>query len=147
MSQSEESSTGSSAGPFLGALAVIVVLVVTVWLFNLLSGGEPTDDQQIARSVSAQNAALQGQNYAEYLVYTCSELSGDEKSILDRQRDSVDKRGERIIERVAGVNVDGDRATAEVTYYFDKDEDTKETAQISLVRRDGVWKVCSTGPS
>ncbi|WP_347222212.1 lumazine-binding protein [Mycolicibacterium poriferae] len=96
--------------------------------------------------MSAQNAALQQRNYAEFLVYTCSEEWGEESEILDGQRDSVAQRGERIVERVAGVNVAGDRATAEVTYYFDKDSDTKETVQVDLVRREGVWKVCSTGP-
>ncbi|WP_425003329.1 lumazine-binding protein [Mycolicibacterium sp. S3B2] len=145
MSEPEDSSTGSSVGPFLGALTIIVAVVIAVWLFNIFSGDELTDDQQIARAVSAQNAALQQRNYAEFLVYTCSEEWGEESEILDRQRDSVAQRGERIVERVAGVNVAGDRATAEVTYYFDKDSDTKETVQVDLVRREGVWKVCSTG--
>ena len=133
-------------GPFLGALTIIVAVVIAIWLFNIFSGDELTDDQQIARAVSAQNAALQQRNYAEFLVYTCSEEWGEESEILDGQRDSVAQRGERIVERVAGVNVAGDRATAEVTYYFDKDSDTKETVQVDLVRREGVWKVCSTGP-
>ncbi|GFM21236.1 MULTISPECIES: lumazine-binding protein [Mycobacteriaceae] len=146
MSEPEDSSTGSSVGPFLGALTIIVAVVIAIWLFNIFSGDELTDDQQIARAVSAQNAALQQRNYAEFLVYTCSEEWGEESEILDRQRDSVAQRGERIVERVAGVNVAGDRATAEVTYYFDKDSDTKETVQVDLVRREGVWKVCSTGP-
>lgn len=146
MSEPEDSSTGSSVGPFLGALMIIVAVVIAIWLFNIFSGDELTDDQQIARAVSAQNAALQQRNYAEFLVYTCSEEWGEESEILDRQRDSVAQRGERIVERVAGVNVAGDRATAEVTYYFDKDSDTKETVQVDLVRREGVWKVCSTGP-
>lgn len=146
MSEPEDASTGSSVGPFLGALTIIVAVVIAIWLFNIFSGDELTDDQQIARAVSAQNAALQQRNYAEFLVYTCSEEWGEESEILDRQRDSVAERGERIVERVAGVNVAGDRATAEVTYYFDKDSDNKETVEVDLVRREGVWKVCSTGP-
>ena len=146
MTEPEDSSTGSSVGPFLGALTIIVAVVIAIWLFNIFSSDELTDDQQIARAVSAQNAALQQRNYAEFLVYTCSEEWGEESEILDQQRDSVAQRGERIVERVAGVNVAGDRATAEVTYYFDKDSDTKETVQVDLVRREGVWKVCSTGP-
>ena len=147
MSPPDESSTGSSVGPFLGALAIIVAVVITVWLFSVFSSDELTDDQQIARAISAQNAALQERDYAEFLVHTCSELYGQESEILDRQRDSVDRRGQRIVERVAGVTVTGDQATAEVTYYFDKDTDVKETAEVDLVRREGVWKVCSTGPS
>lgn len=102
MSEPEDSSTGSSVGPFLGALTIIVAVVIAIWLFNVFSSDELTDDQQIARAVSAQNAALQQRNYAEFLVYTCAEEWGEESEILDQQRDSVAQRGERIVERVAG---------------------------------------------
>jgi len=59
----------------------------------------------------------------------------------------VTKRGERVVDAVSGVVVDGDRATADITYYFDKDTDAKETVEVTFVREGGSWKVCSTGPS
>ena len=40
-----------------------------------------------------------------------------------------------------------DRATAKVTYHFDKAPDTKTGVAMTFVREDGAWKVCSTGPS
>jgi hypothetical protein len=43
--------------------------------------------------------------------------------------------------------IDGDRATATVTYHFDKAPDTKTGVATTFVRKDGAWKVCSTGPS
>ena len=147
MSEPEESSTGSSAAPFLGALAIIVAVVIAVWLFNVLSGDELTDDQLIARAVSGQNAALQSLDYPGYLDHTCAAERGGETEVLARQRDSAASRGNRIVEGVAGVQVDGDTATAEVTYYFQNDRDAKETVPVTLVREDGAWKVCSTGPS
>ena len=40
------------------------------------------------------------------------------------------------------MNIDGDRATAKVTYSFEKSRDTKTTSDVALVREDGAWKVC-----
>ncbi|MBX7431958.1 lumazine-binding protein [Mycobacterium sp. Y57] len=144
---SEQPSEGSSAGPFLGALAIIVAVVIGILLFNVFSSDEPTPDQQIARAVSAQNDALQRRDYAGFLEYTCAAQHGEETEVLSAQRDSVDKHGERVVDRVAGVAIDGDRATAQVTYYFDKDPDAEETVDVELAREAGSWKVCSTGPS
>ncbi|MGV0602146.1 nuclear transport factor 2 family protein, partial [Mycolicibacterium pulveris] len=62
------------------------------------------------------------------------------------QRDSVDSRGERFVDEVTDIKVDGDRARAKVTYHFDKAPDTKSSATMSFVREDGAWKVCSAGP-
>jgi hypothetical protein len=45
------------------------------------------------------------------------------------------------------VVIDGDRATATVTYHFDKAPDTKTGVEMTFVREDGAWKVCSPGPS
>jgi hypothetical protein len=59
----------------------------------------------------------------------------------------VAKRGERFVDDVVDVVIDGDRATATVTYHFDKAPDTKTGVAMTFAREDGAWKVCSTGPS
>jgi hypothetical protein len=59
----------------------------------------------------------------------------------------VAKRGERFVDDVTDVAIDGDRATAKVTYHFDKAPDTKTGVEMTFVREDGAWKVCSTGPN
>ena len=56
------------------------------------------------------------------------------------------KHGERFVDDVTEVAVDGDRATAKVTYHFDKAPDTKTGVETTFVREDGAWKVCSPGP-
>lgn len=148
MSEPSESPSGPAAlWPFLGALAIIVAVVIGIWLLNAFSGDQLTDDQQIARAASGQNDALQRQDYVGFVGFTCAEQQSSEDEILSRQRDSVAKRGERIVDTVAGVKVDGDRATADITYYFDKDRNAKETVGVPFAREDGTWKVCSTGPS
>ena len=131
--------------PFLGALAIIVVIVIAIGLVNSFRGDELSEDQQVARSAVGQNDALQRQNYADFRNYTCEAQHGDEADILARQRDSVAKHGQRFVDGVRDVVIDGDRANATVTYYFDKAPDTKTGVATTFVREEGAWKVCSTG--
>ena len=142
----DSSSDGATAAPFLGALAIVVAIVIAVWLFNVFSSHELTDEQQIGRAVVAQNDALQRRDYADFRVFTCARQHGVESEIIAGQRDSSASRGDRFVDEVARVVIDGDKATADVTYHFDKDPDNKETVEIAFAREDGAWKVCSTGP-
>ena len=133
--------------PFVGALAIIVLVVIAIWLFNIFGSSDPPTDQQVGRAAVGQNDALQRQNYADFRSYTCRGQQGSETDILARQRDSVAKRGERFVDDVTDVKVDGDRATANVTYHFGKAPEVKTPVAMTFVREDGAWKVCSTGPS
>ncbi|MBX7449499.1 lumazine-binding protein [Mycolicibacterium sp. 3033] len=141
-----EESTGNSAAPFLGALVIFVAIVIAIWLVNVFSGDEPTDEQLIGRAAAGQNDALQRDDYADFRSYTCAAQAGSEAEILDRQRDSKAARGERFLDGVTSVEIDGDRATASVTYHFANAPDAKQTSDIPFAREDGAWKVCSTGP-
>jgi hypothetical protein len=133
--------------PFLGALAIIVLVVVAIGLFNIFGENDPPEDQQVGRAAVGQNDALQRQHYADFRTYTCRDQQGTEADILARQRDSVAKRGERFVDDITDVVIDGDRATAKVTYHFDKAPDAKTGVEMTFLREDGAWKVCSTGPS
>ncbi|MCG7595593.1 lumazine-binding protein [Mycobacterium sp. PSTR-4-N] len=142
-----EESTGNSAAPFLGALAIIVAIVIAIWLFNVFSGDELTDEQLIGRAAAGHNDALQRDDYADFRSYTCAAQVGTEAEILDRQRDSKAAQGERFLDGVTDVEIDGNRATASVTYHFANAPDAKQTVDIPFAKEDGAWKVCSTGPS
>ena len=133
--------------PFLGALAIIVIVVIGVWLFNLSRGDGLSEDERVGRAAVGQNDALQRENFTDFRAYTCRAQQGSEADILARQRDSVAKRGARYVNDVTDVVIDGDRATAKVTYHFDKAPDTKVGVAMTFVREDGAWKVCSIGPS
>ena len=133
--------------PFLGALAIIALVVIAIVLFNVFGDDEPPAGQQVGRAAVGQNDALQRQNFADFRTYTCRAQQGVEADVLARQRDSVAKRGERFVDDVTDIKVDGDRATAKVTYHFDKAPDAKTGVGMTFVREDGAWKVCSTGPS
>jgi hypothetical protein len=133
--------------PFLAALAIIVVVVIAIGLFNIFRGDGLSEEQRVGRAAVGQNDALQRGNYADFRNYTCEAQQGSEAEVLARQRDSAAKRGERFVDDVTNVVIDGDRATATVTYHFDKAPDTKTGVATTFVREDGAWKVCSTGSS
>jgi hypothetical protein len=145
--QADESPDRPTMAPFLGALAIIVVVVIAIWLFTVFSGDRTPEDQRVAMAAVAQNDALQRESFADFATYTCGKEHGKEADVLARQRDSVSKVGARFVDDVTDVKIDGDRATATVTYHFDKAPDDKKPVPMTFVREDGAWKVCSTGPS
>jgi hypothetical protein len=133
--------------PFLGALAIIVLVVIAIGLLNIFRHDSLPEDQQVGRAAVGQNDALQRQNYADFHTYTCRDQQGIEADILARQRDSVAQRGDRFVDDVTDVVIDGNRANAKVTYHFGKAPDVKTGVPMTFVREDGAWKVCSTGPN
>ncbi len=128
--------------PFLAALAIIVLVVSVIGLLNLFDDDEPTPEQQVVRAVVAQNDALQRENYADFRAQTCLAKQGNEAEVIAGQRDSKAKQGARRIDDVTDVTIDGDRASAKVTYLFDNAADAKTQVETTLVREDGAWKVC-----
>jgi hypothetical protein len=142
----EDAADRPTIAPFLGAVAIIALVVIAIVLFNVFCSDDVPADQQVGRAAVGQNDALQRANYADFRTYTCRDQQGVEGDALARQRDSVAKRGERFVDDVTDVVIDGDRATAKVTYHFDKAPDTKTGVAMTFVREDGAWKVCSTGP-
>jgi len=145
--QADEAPDRPTMAPFLGALAIIVVVVIAIWLFSVFSDDRTPEDQRVGTAAVGQNDALQRENYADFSTYTCAAERGKEADIFTRQRDSAAKRGARFVDDVTDVKIDGDRATATVTYHFDKAKDDKKPVPMTFVREDGAWKVCSTGPS
>ncbi|MCV7432224.1 Rv0361 family membrane protein [Mycolicibacterium bacteremicum] len=136
-----------TATPFLLALVIIVVVITAILVIN--RGEGDGDPQQIGRVVVAQNDALQRQDYQAFKANTCAAEQGTEKEVLDRQRDSVAKHGERYVDGAGNIAVVGDTATASVKYHFgdDEDADTQVSVDMMFAREDGQWKVCSQGPA
>ena len=52
--------------PFLAALAIIVIVVIAIWLFNLFESDRTPDDQLVGRAAVGQNDALQRSNFADF---------------------------------------------------------------------------------
>jgi hypothetical protein len=129
--------------PFLGALAIIVVVVIGIVVVNLSSGDGLSEDERVGRAAVGQNDAMQRENWGSFTDYTCRDQRGTEADFLARQRDSVAKQGARYVDDVTGVRIDGDRATGTVVYHFDKAPDTKVNTETTFVREDGAWRVCS----
>jgi hypothetical protein len=136
--------------PFLGALAIFALVVIAIVSFNIFGRDNTPEDQRVARAVVGQNDALQRRDYADFRDYTCRAQQSTESEVLAQQDDSVAKRGHRTVDDVTDVridgDVDGDKATAKVTYHFDSDSAAKVGVDTTFMREDGSWKVCSPGP-
>ncbi|WP_199255193.1 Rv0361 family membrane protein [Mycolicibacterium mengxianglii] len=146
MREPDEDSTGSTPVPFMIALGVIVLVVGGIGLSQLFEGDDVPEVDVVAQAAIAQNDALQRSDYADFRAYTCAAEAGEESDLLARQQNSVNTKGARYIDGVAGVSINGEKATGTVIYHFDKAPDDKIESPTMFVREDGVWKVCSPGP-
>ena len=133
---------GSSL-PVFAALAVAALVVIGILVFTLTRGDGLTEEQRVGRAAVGQNDALQRLNYGDYQRFTCREQQGDEAKVLAAQRESVRQHGARFVDDVTGVSIDGDRATATVTYHFENASNDKRTTPLTFAKQDGTWKVCS----
>lgn len=133
--------------PFIGALVIVVLIVIGIVVANSFNGDGPTPEQDVSRAVVGQNDAMQRQNFSGFRDFTCRAQQGTEADFLARQRDSVAKNGERYVDGVRSVRIDGDQAAADATYHFDKTPDTTSVTELAIVHEDGTWKVCSPASS
>ena len=132
-----------TVAPFLGALAIFALVVIGIILFNVFGTQQTTPGDQVAQAAVGQNDALQRQDYAKFRNFTCRADQGTEASFLASQRDSVAKNGERYVNDVPTIRVDGDHATATVIYHFANTSAQTFSSDLSFVKEDGAWKVCS----
>jgi len=128
--------------PFIGALVVIVLVVIGIVVVDAVGGNDLTPEQTVSRAVIGQNDALQRKDYARFRDYTCAAAQRDESSVLADQQKSVDANGERYVDGVDDVRIDGSTATASVTYSFGNARDDTTTTTVALVDEGGAWKVC-----
>jgi hypothetical protein len=131
--------------PFLAALGIFVVVVITIAILSVTSGDGLTEEQRVGRAAVGQNDALQRLNYADFRAYTCAQNQGNEADVLARQRDSQAKQGAGYVDDVTGVVINGDHATGTVVYHFAHLPDTKSNAAVTFAREGGSWKVCWPG--
>ncbi len=139
-------SSGTSAAPFLAALAIIVLAVIGIGVVTLFRGGDDSRREAVVRAAIAHNDALQRLDYTAFEASTCAAQQGSEATVLDDQRASVAARGPRYVDDVLGISVDGDRATATVVYHFENSEDDKIETPSEFVNEDGTWRLCTLGP-
>jgi len=143
VSEPEPAADRPTLAPFLGGLAVFALVILGIVLFNVFGSDTTTPGDQVAKAAVGQNDAMQRQDYGKFRDFTCRAKQGSEAEFLARQRDSVAKNGERYLDDVTDITVDGERASATVTYHFDKTAETKTPGEVSFVQEDGAWKVCT----
>jgi hypothetical protein len=139
----DDDRSGGTPTPFLAALAVIVFVIAVITVLSLTDDDGVSDEHQVARALVGQNDALQREDVADYRSYTCAALTAGEQQALSAQRESKAQAGPRFVDDVTDIRVDGDRATATVQYSFENNRDDKRTTEMTVLREDGAWKVCS----
>lgn len=137
---------GRSAAPILIALGIVAFVLFAMVVFRMIGSSRTSDDSGVGRAVVAQNDALQREDYTAFRSYTCAAEQGVGAEVIAGQQRSKAARGARFIDDVTDIKVDGDRATATVVYYFEKNKADKVNSPAVFVREAGAWKVCSTGP-
>lgn len=141
---------GRSAAPILIALGIVAFVLFAMVVFRMIGSSRTSDDSAVGRAVVAQNDALQREDYTAFRGHTCAAEqgvgAGAEAEVIAGQQRSKATRGARFVEDVTDIKVDGDRATATVVYYFEKNKGDKVTSPTVFVREDGAWKVCSAEP-
>lgn len=138
----EEIPDKPTIAPFVGALVIVVLVVIGIFAIDAFGGDELTPEQLVSRAVIGQNDGLQREDYSAFRNFTCQAAQRDEAAVIAGQKESVAKNGERYVDDVANVRIDGDEAVAAVTYSFDNARDDKSTSDVRLIGEDGAWKVC-----
>lgn len=139
----DDERTGGSPLPFMVALGVVVLVLIGIGLNALLNSDEQTDQDQVIRAAIGQNDALQRVDYKAYAGFTCPSLVGTADQLAARQKASVAAHGDRYVDGVNNIVVDGDRATATVVYFFGDDRSKKVDTATTFERHDGHWQVCT----
>lgn len=139
----EDDDETATPWPFIAALAIFALVVIGVLAYTLTRGDGLSEEQRVGRAAVGQNDALQRLNYGDFRKFTCTAEQATEAAVIATQRDSAGKNGARFVDDVTDVKIDGDEATATVSYHFDKQPDSKRSSPLVFARQDGQWKVCS----
>ena len=130
----EEQKWERTAVPFIAALAVVAVVIAGIIISQIISPaeGNVSDTEQIRIAV---HEFVEARN------------SGDEERIRDTACAGfddawlADRTGNLEVEKVSEADIDGDRATTDVTTKVDdKDE---MTMLWTLVKQKDAWLVCN----
>jgi len=146
MTEPEPEADGASPMPILIALGVAVLVLAAVGIAWLFDKKPMSEDVMVGRSAVGQNDALQRDSYPDFRKYTCAAQQGAEAEVLAAQQKSKDAHGARYVDDITDVKIDGDKATATVTYHFERAADDKLKTPMTFARENGEWTVCSPGP-
>ena len=120
-----------TATPLLAALAVVVVAIAIVLLVRLTSDGD-SDSNRIASTATDFVAAHNAGDAAAMARSTCAEVPVEQTPLAGED-------GSVELVRIAGVQGDGERATADVTVSSDGAESTATWVFTHVGER---WLVC-----
>lgn len=133
-------------GPFLAALAVVVLVIGVILIVQWVRpfDGRVSDDDAIRMAVNDHYTALNALNYETLKMSTCAAKVPPLETFLETNRKLRDANGMRIIPagKIADISINGDHATTNVTWHYEKNAAAVTTTPTTLIRQDERWKVC-----
>lgn len=124
----------------LGSIATVAVVAAGAGAFAYHAANTP--EKQVRKTISKFAEAVDTANGPKMLSMMCKEQAQEvrEGDDFDENDDSTVDPGNRRPVDISSVTVSGDTAQATVT----RPPDVPHTYR--LVKEDGSWKFCSTGP-
>jgi len=122
--------------------------VIAIALFNIFGDNGSPSDQQVGRSSGGQNDALQRQDYARLPYLTCRDQQGIQAECACLGNGiRWDRRGQRFVDDVTDVVIDGDRGKRQVTYHFRQHRMSKPVFDDVPCVRTRAWRSVRPAPT
>lgn len=135
--------------PFLIALGVVVTVVAVLVISNITRPpeGRVNDSTLVQYAVNDMYSARNDLDYERYVATLCAAdrapgVVPERADFIEDNRRSLDANGRITIPEMTDLVVTGDRASVDVRWNFDGQEDQTQVTSMIVVREDGEWKVC-----
>ncbi|MGX1808630.1 Rv0361 family membrane protein [Nocardia sp. NPDC055321] len=125
--------------PFLIAIGVTVVVIIGIVVSALLSPAEKnvTDKDRLAKSARNFIESRSGTDALD----PSTACPGFDEQRSPLRTETGEKAGKSTLVKLTDPNVQGDRATAQVTWRAD---DRDSTSTWTFTKTDGAWLVCNS---
>ncbi|MEU0543785.1 hypothetical protein [Nocardia sp. NPDC005978] len=125
--------------PFLIAIGITVLVVIGIVASALLSPAEKNVTDKDRLGIAARNF-IESRSGTDVLDPSTACPGFDEQRSPMRPAEG-EKAGKSTIVRVTDTNIEGERATAQVTW---RSDDRDSTSTWTFTKNDGAWLVCNS---
>ncbi|GED99142.1 Rv0361 family membrane protein [Gordonia crocea] len=133
-------------GPFLAALAVVVVLIGVILIVQWVRpfSDRISDEDTVRIAVNDHYTARNAVNYDSFRAATCAAKVPPRAEFESTNTRSREANGRIVIPQgqIADVTITGDKASATVTWHYEKRATENQKTPTTLIRQDDKWKVC-----
>lgn len=142
------------AWPFLVAVAIVIIAILAVVVMHIVKPANErlTDSAKITRTLNDYYSAISDLQYDKYRATFCTQdtlqpnfLSSAQ--FTDKYTGLREKNGQIKMEDPSEVNVDGDVATANSHWAYNKGDTSNHTDAMKFLKSGSDWKICNSVPA